>query len=164
VSATAAVLLKTGRIAQQNRLYVGGWAGIQFTDNLAVGGGGMTLLNDVELAGLEGSTGFNLNLGYGGIYFRYWEPLTPSFTGEVGLLLGAGHAEVQDQLTQAEVGSDNFIVAEAEMSVLYSLVRRTFLGLSVGYRLTEGVDHLPRVSAGDLSAFTATLSLRLGGS
>lgn len=163
VSATAALLLKTGKIAQRDRMYLGGWAGIQFADNLALGGGGLALLNDLELAGSEGSTGFILNLGYGGLLFRYWEPVTASLTGEVGILLGAGHAEVRDQLTRAEVGSDNFFVTEAEISILYSPFRRTFLGLSVGYRLTEGVEDLPRVPAEDLNAFTATLSLRLGG-
>lgn len=163
VSATASVFLKTGKIAQRDRFYLGGWAGVQFTENLAVGGGGLTLLNDVELAGLEGSTGFNLDLSYGGLFLRYWEPLTGSFIGDVGLMLGAGHAGVRDQLSRAEVGSDNFFVVEAEMSLLYSLLRRAFLGFSVGYRLTEGVEDLPSVSDGDLSAFTATLLLRLAG-
>ncbi len=163
VAATAALLVKAGKIAQENRLYLGGWAGLQFAENLAVGGGGLALLNDVALAGSEGSTGFNLNLGYGGLFFRYWEPVSEYLTGEVGLLLGAGHAEVRDQLSRAEVGSDNFFVTEAEISLLYSPFYRTFLGISIGYRLTQGVEDLPRVSTSDLSAFTASLSLRLGG-
>jgi hypothetical protein len=66
-------------------------------------------------------------------------------------------------LTQAEVGSDNFLVAEPEMSILYSFFPGVHLGVSVGYRLTTGVEDLPRVSAGDLNAFTGTISLRLGG-
>lgn len=163
VSATAAVLLKGGRIADENRLHLGGWAGLVFGDNLAIGGGGFALLNDVELAGSEGGSGFNLDLGYGGLIFRYWEPLSGSFTGEAGLLLGAGHAEVQYQLTRTEVGSDNFLVAEAEMSLLYSFLPGIHVGVSAGYRLTTGVEDLPRVSTGDLNAFTGTLSLRLGG-
>ena len=163
VSATAAVLLKGGRIADENRLHLGGWAGLVFGDNLAIGGGGFALLNDVELAGSEGGSGFNLDLGYGGLIFRYWEPLSGSFTGEAGLLLGAGHAEVRDQLTRTEVGSDNFLVAEAEMSLLYSFFPGIHVGVSAGYRLTTGVEDLPRVSTGDLNAFTGTLSLRLGG-
>jgi len=163
VSATAAVLLKGGRIADENRLHLGGWAGLVFGDNLAIGGGGFALLNDVQLAGSEGGSGFNLDLGYGGLIFRYWEPLSGSFTGEAGLLLGAGHAEVRDQLTRTEVGSDNFLVAEAKMSLLYSFFPGIHVGVSVGYRLTTGVEDLPRVSTGDLNAFTGTLSLRLGG-
>ena len=163
VSGTAAVLLKGGQIAGENRLHLGGWAGLIFGGNLAVGGGGFALLNDVGLVGSEGASGFNLGFGYGGLVFRYWEPLSGSLTGEVGLLLGAGHAEVRDQLTRTEVGSDNFLVAEPEMSILYSFFPGVHLGVSVGYRLTTGVEDLPRVSAGDLNAFTGTLSLRLGG-
>ena len=86
-----------------------------------------------------------------------------NLTGEVGLLLGAGHAEVRDQLTGTEVGADNFLVGEPEMSILYTVFPGIHLGVSVGYRLTSGVEDLPRVSSGDLNAFTGTLSLRWGG-
>lgn len=163
VSAAATALLKVGRIAEEGRLHAGGWAGLTFGDNFLVGGGGLALLRGVELAGSEGGTGFNLNLGYGGLVFRYWEPLAPRLTGEAGLLLGAGHAEVRDQLTRREVGSDNFLVGEAEMSLVYSILRWVQAGASVGYRLTAGVDDLPRVSAGDLNTFTGTVFVRIGG-
>jgi len=155
--------LKGGQIAEKNRLHLGAWAGLLFADNLAVGGGGLALMDDVDLAGAEGGTGFNLSMGYGGLMFRYWEPLAGDFTGEVGLLLGAGHAEVRDLLTRTEVGSDNFLVAEPEVSILYTFYPGLHLGASIGYRLTSGVEDLPSVSSGDLNAFTGTLSLRWGG-
>jgi len=163
VSGTAAFLAKGGQIAQENRLYLGGWAGLVFGGNLSIGGGGFSLLNDVELAGSEGSTNFYLDLGYGGLLVRYWEPLYGPIIGEAGILLGAGHAVVRDQLTGTEAGSDNFLVAEAEMGVSYTLFRQVHLGASVGYLLTSGVEGLPPVSAGDLNTFTGTLSIRVGG-
>jgi len=131
-----------------------------FSERLAVGGGGVTILHRVEIEGSEGGTGFSLDLGYGGLILRYWEPLAGPLVGQAGLLLGAGHAEVRDQLTRREVGSDNFLVSEAEMSVFYPLFSRLYLGVSGGYRLTAGVDDLPGVSPTDLDSFTATLSLR----
>jgi len=161
VSATAAILLKGGKVAGENRPHLGGWAGLVFGNHLAVGGGGFALLDDVELSGSEGSTGFSLDMGYGGLVFRYWEPLSGSLTGEVGLLMGAGHAEVRD-LVRNEVGSSNFLVAEPELSLLYSFFPGIYVGVSVGYRLTTGVEDLPTVSASDLNAFTGTLSLRWG--
>jgi len=163
VSATAAVLLKSAQIVEQNRLHLGGWVGLVFGGNLVAGGGAFALLNEVALSGSEGGSGFNLGLGYGGLFLRYWEPLSGPLTGEVGILLGAGHAEVRDQLTRTEVGADNFIVAEPELSLLYSLFPGIQMGVSVGYRLTSGVEDLPRVSASDLNAFTGTLSLRWSG-
>ena len=163
VEPTATVLLKVGKIANEARLSLGGWAGLVVAEKLAIGGGGFALLNEVDLAGAEGATGFDLNMGYGGLFFRYWEALSGPIIGEVGLLLGAGHAEVRDRLTRAEVGADNFLVAEGEMSALYSVFPGIHLGLSAGYRLTTGVEDLPRVSEGDLNGFTGTLSVRIGG-
>ena len=163
VSATGGVLLKAGEIAGETRLHLGGWGGLMLNRRLAVGGGGAALLNNLELAGSEGDSGFVLEFGYGGLFFRYWEPLSGTFTGEAGILLGAGHAEVRDELSRREVGSDNFLVGEGELGLVYTFLPRLHLGLSVGYRLTAGVEDLPRVSAGDLNTFTATLSLRAGG-
>lgn len=163
ISVAASVFLKVGKIADKTRPHAGGWAGLVLGDRLAVGGGGFAVLNDVELPGSEGGTGFDLDVGYGGLFFRYWEPLSPSVFGEAGLILGAGHAEVRDQLTRAEVGSDNFLMAEAEMSLLYAFLPGAALGASVGYRMTSGIEDIPRVSVGELNTFTGTLFLRLGG-
>jgi len=162
ISSTAGMLLKVGKIADESRLHLGGWAGLLFGENLAIGGGGFALMNDVELAGSEGGTGFDLGFGYGGLLFRYWEALADPLTGEVGFLVGAGHAEVRDRLAGTEVGSDNFLVSEAEMGVVYTLIDAFHVGLSVGYRLTAGVENLPGVSTTDLNGFTGTISVRLG--
>lgn len=163
VSATGGVVLKASQIAEEYRLHFGGWAGLLFADNFAIGGGGFALVNDVEIAGSEGDTGNNLSMGYGGLIIRYREPINGPITGQVGLLLGAGHAEVRTQLAGVEVGSDNFLVSEGEIGVVYSLARDAHLGISLGYRLTAGVQDLPRVTASDINGFTGTLSLRIGG-
>ncbi len=163
ISATAGLMLKGSQIAQENRLHFGGWAGLLFTDNLAIGGGGFALINDIELVGSEGDTGFLLDMGYGGLLFRYWETLRGPLMGDVGLLLGAAHAEVRDNLTSGEVGSDNFFIAEADFGLSYSLARDFHLGISLGYRFTSGVEDLPRVSAGDINGFTSTISVQVGG-
>ena len=163
VSATGALLLKAGQLAEKDRVHLGGWAGVVLSPGWAVGGGGFALLDNVELAGTGGGTGFVLDFGYGGIFFRYWEPLMNELDAEVGLLLGAGHAEVQDRLTRREIGSSNFMVGEAELGLSYPLVGHIRLGASVGYRLTAGVDDLPRVTNEELNSFTGTLSLRIGG-
>lgn len=163
VAATGAVVLKGGQVAETGQAHLGGWAGLIFGGKLAVGGGGFAILHRVDLPASEGGSGFDLNLGYGGLFFRYWEPLAGPLVGGAGVLLGAGHAEVQDQLTRNEVGSDNFLVAEAEMSIQYPVFRQFFVGISTGYRLTTGVENLPRVSDGDMNSFTGSVFLRMGG-
>jgi hypothetical protein len=163
VGGVASAVLKAGDTAGVDRLYFGGWAGLTISGNIALGGGGFALSKDVGLAGVEGETGFNLSMGYGGLTFRFWEPLSNSLSGEVGLLLGAGHADVQTQLTGTEVGSDNFLVGEGELGISYRVIRRIFISAAVGYRLTSGIQGLPGVSTDDLNAFTGSLSLRVGG-
>jgi hypothetical protein len=163
VGGVAAAVLKVGETAGVNRSSFGGWAGLTLSDKLAVGGGGFALMSDVELAGSGGDTGFELNMGYGGLTFRFWEPIRGALSGEVGLLLGAGHAEVQTRLTGTEVGSDNFLVGEGELGLSYHILNSVHIGVAVGYRLTSGIQDLPGVSNDDLNAFTGSLFLRVGG-
>jgi hypothetical protein len=134
-----------------------------FGDHLAVGGGGLVLLDEVGLAGSEAGTGFSLDLDYGGIFCRFWQPLSPRLTGELGLVLGAGNAGVKDRLSGTELGSDNFLVAEPEVSLSFRVLSWLRVGVSGGYRMVSGVEDLPRVSQGDLEGATGTISLQVGG-
>ncbi len=163
VGSAASVVIKAGQIAGEDRVHLGGWAGLVFSGKLAIGGGGFSLLKSVGLTGPEGPTGFALDMGYGGLTVRFWEPLGHDLTAEIGMLLGAGHAEVHQQISGTEFGSDNFLVGEGELGIAYSLFGGLHLGATVGYRLTSGIEDLAGVSKGDLNAFTGSLSLRLGG-
>jgi hypothetical protein len=163
VSAAAAGMLKTSRVAGVDRFHAGGWAGLVFGGRLAIGGAGFALLKDVELVGSEAGTGFDLGMGYGGLYLAYWKPVSPRFTGQVGLLAGAGHAQVTDRLMGREVGSDNFPVLEPDLSLFFAFHPRIRLGASLAYRMAWDVENLPTASAKDMRAATATLSLRIGG-
>jgi hypothetical protein len=161
--AAAAAFLKTGSVAGEVRLFLGGWAGLVLGDHFVLGGGGMSLTSDVGLSGSGTPTGFHLGAGYGGVFLKYWTPFSHGFSGEGSILLGAGHAEVEDRVTGEEVGAENFLVMEPEATLFFNVFRQLFLGASGGYRFTSGLDKLPRVSPDDLQSFTATLSLRLGG-
>ena len=163
VTSTASVLMKGSTIADKGRAQVGGWVGLVFGGRFAVGGGGLVLLEEVALEGTEAGTGFSLDLGYGGVFFRFWQPLSSRLTGELGFLLGAGNGEVSDRLSGAELGSDNFVIAEPEVSLFFTLFPSIHVGASGGYRLAWGVEDLPRVSQDDLRAATATISVRWGG-
>jgi hypothetical protein len=163
VSAAAAAQLKAGNVAHERRLHAGGWAGLVFGGRLALGGAGFALLQEVELVGSEAGIGFDLGMGYGGLYVSYFKPLSHRLMGQMGLLAGAGHAEVRDRLVGREVGSDNFPVLEPDLSLFFAVHPRIHVGASLGYRLAWDVNNLPTVSAEDMRATTATLSLRIGG-
>jgi len=163
VEAAAAALLRTGEIAGIRGPLLGGWVGIVFGDRFVLGGGGTTLLEDVDLPGLEGSTGFDLRMGYGGVILKYRSPLSPRLTGEGGFLLGAGHAEVRDRLAGIEVGAENFLTLEPEVILYLDLFRGTSVGVGLGYRFAWGVEDLPRATAQDLRSALGSLSLRIGG-
>ncbi len=163
VGATAAVVVEGGHLAGASRMFVGGWGGLVFGNNLVVGGGGAALSRRVEITGSESPTGFDLGVGFGGIYVRYAAARWGALAGEWGLLLGAGHAEVNDRLVGLEVGADNFMVLAPEAGLTYEIFRKLHLGASVGYRYVWGVEDLPLLSSEDFRSLTGTLSVRLGG-
>jgi hypothetical protein len=121
------------------------------------------MLDEVELPGTGAGSGFDLGTGYGGLVLRVWHPLRPGITGEAGLLVGAGKAEVRNRFSGLEEGSDNFLAAEPEISISFSPLRGLFLGVSGGFRLVWGVEDLPLVREDDLRSFTLGVSVRLGG-
>ncbi len=161
--AAAAVLVKAGSLAGSARLHLGGWVGLVLNDRISIGGVGYALTEMVELPGSEAGTGFDLGMGYGGLLATLRSSLTPEFHGEIGLLLGAGNASLQDRLVGLELGSDNFFVAEPTLGLSRTLPHNLHLGLAVGYRQVVGLQDLPTVVGSDLNAFTGTLSIRLGG-
>jgi len=163
VGATAAVVLEGGQVAGARRMFVGGWGGLVFGNDLVVGGGGAALSRRVEITGSESATGFDLGVGFGGIYVRYAAARWGAIAGEWGLLLGAGHAEVNDRLVGLEVGADNFMVLAPEAGLTYEVFRELHLGVSVGYRYVWGVEDLPLLSSEDFRSVTGTLSVRVGG-
>lgn len=154
---------KWSEVAEKSRLHLGGWGGLVFGGRLVLGGGGYAMLRSVELPGSEASSGFNLGMGYGGIYLGYLWPIREKVTGGLSILAGGGHAEVRDQRVGREVGADNFVVAEPGLYLSYAVLPKLHLGASGGYRAVWGVDDLPRVTADELEAPTFSLSLRLGG-
>jgi len=161
--AAAAVLLKGGAVAGSSRMMIGGWGGLVFGDHFLLAGGGLGLSKDVEIPGSGLSTGFDLGMGYGGVFLKYWEDLSGGFTAGAGLFVGAGHAEVRGRLLGNELGADNFLVLEPEASLAYGLFRGISLEVAAGYRIATGVEDLPTVTESDFRALTGTLLLRVGG-
>lgn len=161
-SGTAAFLVKASSLADVDRVFLGGWAGLTFGNRFSFGGGGVALTKDVMLGGQESASGFELGMGYGGALFQYRYPLRPRLQPHFSLLVGGGHAEVRDRLTGREIGADNFGIIEPEGGISFRVLSWLHLAGSAGYRWTWGVEDLPLVQSDDLAGVTATLSLRVG--
>lgn len=163
VTAAAAFLVETGEVAGAREIMFGGWGGMVFGDRFILGGGGVALPERVEISGSEAATGFDLGMGFGGVYMRYaisrWGPLA----AEGGLLLGAGHAEVRDRFVGLEVGADNFMILAPEAGFTLRVFRALQLAAFVGYRYVWGVDDLPLLSSEDFRSVSGAFSVRVGG-
>lgn len=162
-SPTVTFLVRASDVAGAQRIFLGGWAGLWFGERVVLGGGGLALTRQVEIRGSESGSGFDLGMGYGGLYLGYRLPLSSRLRVRPGLLLGAGHAELRDRLIDRELGADNFFVAEPELTVVLPLLSSLNVGASVGYRWAGGLDGLPRVGIDDVRALTWSLSVGLGG-
>jgi hypothetical protein len=163
VGSTAALVVKGSDVAGQYRAHVGGWVGLVIGRRVALGGGGLAMLENVELVAATSGSGFDLGTGYGGLQVRYWQPLPKGFALEGGALLGGGHAEVTDLVQGIELGADNFFVVEPETTLFYDLFSRVHLGVAVGYRFVWGVEDIPLVTSDDLRGLTAAFTLKIGG-
>ncbi len=119
----------------------------------------MVLTDDVELLEAKSDTGFDLEVGYGGVVLRYRFPMADRVEAEAGTLMGAGHAVVRDRFTGTEAGADNFGLMEPEVGLSLEVLPWLHLSGGVGYRMVWGVEDLPRVEPEDLQSLTASLTL-----
>ena len=159
VGFAASTAVKVSSVDGEARAFFGGWAGLSLGDRVYLGGGGYAMSAPVDVAGSGPGTTLELGLGYGGVVVGYRMPLGegPWWVG-ANALLGAGNAEIQDPIVGT---SDNFFVAEPEISLGLRLHSHLNASVGAGYRFVAGVGDLAGLRAQDLRALTGTLSLHL---
>ena len=160
VSALIGGLYKSTRLAGGTHSMVGVKAAVVFTGGIEIGGVGIKVLEPVDIS--VGAGGLvELRTGYGGITFTKRE-LLGGWIG-AGFLLGAGNAELRALPVGNQLGSDNFLVFEPEVTVKLPSWSVVHSALGAGYRFVTGVDDLPALSGDDLRGFTVTLMVVVGG-
>ncbi len=113
----------------------------------------------LDLAGNEGS---RLGFGYAGLEVaaRAWQ--SARFEAFVGVLAGAGRAQLEEPVVRRELGADNFLALEPSFRL-----GRVFgdgaisAGLAIRYRQVWGVEDLPGLDAADLRGPTLMLTVSL---
>lgn len=161
VSASIGGLYKVTRLAGGTHSMLGVKAAVLFAGGLEIGGIGIKVLEPVDIS--VGAGGLvELRTGYGGITFAK-RGLLGGWIG-AGFLLGAGNAEIRALPVGNQLGSDNFLVFEPEVTVKLPSWNVVHSALGAGYRFVTGVDDLPTLSADDLRGFTVTLRVVVGGS
>ncbi len=160
VSAMIGGLYKATRLAGGTRSMVGVKAAVVFAGGVEIGGIGIKVLAPVDISVGAGGL-LELRTGYGGITVAK-RRLLGSRIG-AGLLLGAGNAEIRTLPVGNQLGSDNFLVFEPEVTLELPSWNVVHSALGAGFRFVTGVDDLPALRAADLRGFTVTLMVVVGG-
>lgn len=160
VSALIGGLYKATRFAGGTHSMVGVKAAVVFAGGVEIGGIGIKVLEPVDISVSAGGL-LQLRTGYGGITVAK-RGLLGGRIG-AGLFLGAGNAEIRALPVGNQLGSDNFLVFEPEVTLKLPSWNVMRSALGAGFRFVTGVDDLPTLSAADLRGFTVTLMVVVGG-
>ena len=160
VSALIGGLYKATRVAGGTRSMLGVKAAVVFAGGVEIGGIGIKVLEPVDISIGAGNL-LELRTGYGGITVAK-RGLLGGRIG-AGLLLGVGNAEIRALPVGNQLGSDNFLVFEPELTLEFPSWNVVHFALGGGFRFVTGVDDLPTLSAADLRGFTVTLMVVVGG-
>ena len=160
VSALIGGIYKATNFAGGTRSMVGVKAAVVFAGGLEIGGVGIKVLQPVDISVGAGSL-LELRTGYGGITVAKRGLLG----GRIGasFLLGVGNAEIRALPVGNQLGSDNFLVFEPEVTLEFPSWNMVHSALGGGFRFVTGVDDLPTLTAADLRGFTVTLMVVVGG-
>lgn len=137
----------------------GGWI---INHSFVLGGGGYGMVSQDIRTNYSAHGGQPaLRLGYGGAEFTYinnWSALVHPIAR---LLIGGGSVTYEGQPHEGDMPSDDFFVAEPELSLEVNIVRWFRVNAGGSYRFVSGAS-LPGVGNGQLRAFSGTLALAFG--
>ncbi len=134
------------RVLDSHGILVGGEAALLVDHRLAIGGAGYGLVNRVRGPDAPDGTESRLQLGYGGLLFRYHVLTGTLVYFSAGTLIGAGGVAFTeyDGMDWDEDDDDHdensFFVIEPALGVHMNLTRWARLSLNAAYRVVNGVE------------------------
>ena len=143
---------------------VGGHGGWIINHTVYLGGGGMGLVNDIEID--LGPDGLRyLDFGYGGLEFGFVLASERLIHVTLSSLIGGGGVQYRSSYENGnydfQAEGDPFFMVEPAVHVVLNVTRHFRIGLGGGYRLIRGVD-LAGLSDDFLSGPNASLTLNFG--
>lgn len=143
---------------------IGGHGGWIINHTVYLGGGGMGLVNDIEIdLGLDSLR--YLDFGYGGLELGIVLASRRLIHVTLSSLIGGGGVQYRSSYSDHDFDNNNegdtFFMVEPAVHVVLNVTRRFRIGLGGGYRLIRGVD-LAGLSDDFLSGPNASLTLNFG--
>jgi hypothetical protein len=165
-----AIVLKFGKLYDQNSIFVGGQGGWLINHTFVLGVGGYGLINDIKIYPVNPEKIIYLNIGYGGLFLEYIISPKKLVHFNVNSLLGAGKVHYEEKIYDEEFAqethpkSDVFFVIEPGFNLMLNFQKNIRIGVGISYRYTNGIHHedLPNPQILDLSGVTFQLVLKFG--
>lgn len=153
---------KAGWVNGKLGMFSGGRGGWIINHTIALGGGGYSLIMDVEYDGASiGGKPLYLNLQYGGFMIEYIHHSDRLMHWTVDLLLGSGGVKLREHDPTEAIDSEGFFIAEPGFNLDFNIATWFRIGLGVSYRLVFGVD-MEGVEDADISGPSGGIFLKFG--
>ncbi|UCD37308.1 MAG: hypothetical protein JSW54_10805 [Fidelibacterota bacterium] len=156
-------VLKITQINEELGLLTGGRGAWIVGHMITIGGGGYTLINDIEVTSVADAP--NLRFEYGGFEMGFIIASDKLLHFSVNSLFGTGtvgHRWGEGDGDWDAADTDHFFVLEPSANVIVNVAKFFRIGLGASYRYVTGVDDFGDISDADLSGVSAVVTLKFG--
>lgn len=147
---------KVGLVNGKTGLFSGGRGGWIINHKFAIGGGGYSMITDVEADGQ-----LYLDMEYGGFEMEYIHKSNKLIHWTIHTLLGAGTVKLKEHDPRDDIESDRFYLIEPSFNFDFNVADWFRIGLGASYRLAFGVD-MSGVTSSDVSGPSGLIILKFG--
>jgi hypothetical protein len=156
-------VLKITQISEELGILSGGRGAWIINHMITVGGGGYTLINDIEVTGAADAP--NLRFEYGGFELGFilasdrllhFSVNSLFGTGRVGSRWGEGDGDWD------AADNDHFFVLEPSANVMVNVAKFFRIGLGASYRYVTGIDDFGHLTDADVTGISAVMTLKFG--
>lgn len=153
---------KAGLVNGKVGLYTGGRGGWIINHKFVIGGGGYSLVMDVETDEISANgKELFLDLSYGGFEMEYIHKSDRLMHWTIHANLGSGTVKLREHDPNEVVETDRFYVFEPSFNLDFNITNWFRLGLGVSYPLFLGVD-LGEITSSDISGPSCLIVLKFG--
>lgn len=140
----------------------GGYGAWLIDHKFALGGGGMSLMNDVKFneTAAENQT---VDFSYGGFYIGYLHQSSKLIHFTVESFIGRGEVDLETEDSDGDnvLEDDNVFVIDPSLNAEINITNSIKFILGVGYRFVPGIN-MDNLDAEDLNSPTLRASIRFG--